>query len=144
MGDLYQATQQKIAQLKQNGYTVVEMWEHEWKRYCRKNKLNPKGDLPKHYLEPLIPREAYFGGRVNCTKMLFTCEGTELLFYMDVTSMYPHVMCAFDFPIGVPKVLTRTGVGIQDHNFIPLEQLWYHPNTCIMVYDLNETLSRTR
>ena len=38
--------------------------------------------------------------------------------------MYQHVMCAFDFPIGVPKVLTRTGVGVQDHNFIPLEQLF--------------------
>ena len=70
--------------------------------YIRKNKLNPKDDVPKHYLEPLIPREAYFGGRVNCTKIRLTCEDTELLFYLDLTSMYPHGICAFDFPIGIP------------------------------------------
>ena len=86
--------------------------------------MNPKGDLPKLYLEPLIPREAYFGGRVNCTKMLYTCEGSELLFYMDATSMYPFVMCAFEFPIGKPDVRTRTGVLPHEHNFIPLEELF--------------------
>ena len=100
------------------------MWEHEWMRYCRKNRLHPKGDLPKHLLEPVIPRKTYFSGRVNCTKMYYTCVGTELLFNMDVTSMYPHVMCAFDFPIGILKVLTRTGLGTQDHNFIALEDLF--------------------
>ena len=124
MGDLYAATLQKMERLRQHGYNVVQMWEHEWLRYCRQNRLNPKGDLPKHFLEPLIPREAYFGGRVNCTKMYFTCEGTELLYYMDVTSMYPYVMCAFDFPTGVPKVLTRTGMGVRDHNFMALEDLF--------------------
>ena len=111
MGDLYAATQQKMERLRQNGFKVVQIWEHEWLRYCRQNRLDPKGDLPKLFLEPLIPREAYFGGRVNCTKMYYTCVGTELLFYTDVTSMYPHVMNAFDFPIGIPKVLTRTGLG---------------------------------
>ena len=124
MGDLYQATKQKVERLRQNGFKVVEMWEHDWVRYCKKNKMNPKGDLPKLYLEPLIPREAYFGGRVNCTKMLYKCEGSELLYYMDVTSMYPFVMCAFDFPTGKPDVRTRTGVLPHEHNFLPIEELF--------------------
>ena len=42
--------------------------------------------------EPLIHWEAYFSGRMNCTKMYYTCLGTELHFYMNVTSMYPYVM----------------------------------------------------
>jgi hypothetical protein len=109
----------KIMRLKQSGYTVVEMWEHDWVRHCKKNKINPKGDLPKLYLEPLIPREAYFGGRVNCTKMLYKCDGSGLLYYMDVTSMYPFVMCAFKFPTGKPDVRTHTGVLPHKHNFLP-------------------------
>ena len=32
--------------------------------------------------------------------------------------------CVFDFPICIPKVLTRTGLGTQDHNFIALEDLF--------------------
>ena len=29
MGDLYQATKQKVERLRQNRYKVVEMWEHD-------------------------------------------------------------------------------------------------------------------
>ena len=38
--------------------------------------------------------------------------------------MYPYVMCASDFPTGIPKVFTRTGTGSRDHNFIALEDLF--------------------
>ena len=38
MGDLYQATKQKVEHLHQNGFIVVEMWEHDWVCYCKKQK----------------------------------------------------------------------------------------------------------
>ena len=41
--------------------------------------------------------------------MLFTCEGLELLFNVEVTTMYPPVMFAFYFSIDMLKVLTCIG-----------------------------------
>ena len=32
MQDVYETSQQKIQRLKEQGYTVVQMWECEWKR----------------------------------------------------------------------------------------------------------------
>ena len=63
---------------------------------------------------------------------------------MDVTSMYPHVMCVFDFSISIPKILTLIGLGTQDHNFFALEGkqvLWYLKYTCITEHYLNMMLS---
>ena len=42
MGDLYTAPQQKLMRLKQEGYKIMEMWEHIWVRSCKKHHLNPK------------------------------------------------------------------------------------------------------
>ena len=52
------------------------------------------------------------------------CEGDELLYYMDVTSMYPFVMSVYPFPIGEPKVFTRHGVFPYEHDFILLDLLF--------------------
>ena len=52
------------------------------------------------------------------------CEGDELLYYMDVTSMYPFVMRVYPFPIGEPKVFTRHCVSPHKHDFIPLDLLF--------------------
>ena len=71
--------------------------------------MNPKNNFPKLYLEPLAPRKAYFDGRVKCTKMLYTCEGSEFYLYMDITSMYP-----FGFKLESPH----------EHNFVPFEQIF--------------------
>ena len=62
MGNLYANTQRKMMKLWQSEYLVVKMWECEWKKLCKQNKINPSGDIPKPYLEPLVPRDAYFGG----------------------------------------------------------------------------------
>ena len=86
IGDLYKGTKQKVERLHQNGNKVVEMWGHEWVQYYKKNKMNPKGDPPKLYPEPLIPHGAFFRGHFNFTKMLHTCEVSELLHQMGSSS----------------------------------------------------------
>lgn len=56
-------------------FKFVEIWECEWQELCKKLGLNPRGHDNLLHLEPLIPRDAYFGGRVNCTKLLFRSTG---------------------------------------------------------------------
>ena len=62
VGNLYANTQRKMMKLWQSEYLVVKMWECEWKKLCKQNKINPSGDISKPYLEPLVPRDAYFEG----------------------------------------------------------------------------------
>lgn len=125
MGSAYANTKETTKMLKDNGYQVVEMWECDWEKNCKALSMDPRGwDVTFKHLEPLVPRDAYFGGRVNCTKLLYHCEGQEKIFYQDVTSMYPAVMCFKPFPIGVPKVFTRTGPNPEDNTFIPINRLF--------------------
>ena len=110
--------------------------------------MNPKVGLPKLYLEPLIPWEAYVGVCINCTKMLYECQGSELLFYMDVTSMSTFVMCAFKFPLGKPDMQTRTVVFpmhtasyFRSFFFVFKNALSSHQNIFLMVLFQNTILS---
>jgi hypothetical protein len=61
------------------------------------------------HLRPLIPRDAYFGGRVNAAKLYYKCTGMEKIHYMDITSMYPHVMsdAKYFYPTQMPDVLKK-------------------------------------
>jgi hypothetical protein len=97
-----------ISKMISDKYRLVEMWECEWKRKCRKEKINTRTNLLEKY-SPITPRDAYFGGRVNAVKLLYECEGPEKIYYMDVTSMYPFVMAdeQYFFPTGAPVILKK-------------------------------------
>ena len=122
MGELYTHTMIKADRIKAADYNLIEIWECGWKAQCKKLSIDPRGDEVFTVLEPLIPRDAYFGGRVNCTKMLYHCTGTEKIFFMDVSSMYPTVQCQYPFPIGLPQILTRHSH--EDTNFLPVTELF--------------------
>ena len=64
-------------------------------------------DLEHH--KPLVPRDAYFGGRVIAVKLYYKCIGNEIIEFLDITSMYPFVMSAEQYfcPIKVPTILKK-------------------------------------
>ena len=66
------------------------MWECKWENIFKKyNLLTSKREL--EHLRCLILRDAYFEGvltQSNCIK----CTSAERIHYLDVKSMYPHVM----------------------------------------------------
>ena len=60
------------------------------------------------------PRDAFFGGRTNATKLYHkTNEGRnkedpdEKIFYIDVCSLYPYVNKYGKYPLGHPKIITE-------------------------------------
>eukprot|EP00638_Chattonella_subsalsa_P019123 CAMPEP_0117894584 /NCGR_PEP_ID=MMETSP0950-20121206/26070_1 /TAXON_ID=44440 /ORGANISM="Chattonella subsalsa, Strain CCMP2191" /LENGTH=86 /DNA_ID=CAMNT_0005755185 /DNA_START=1 /DNA_END=258 /DNA_ORIENTATION=- len=86
------------------------MWECDFRRMLVKQKISHhlmREDLEA--LKPLIPRDAYFGGRVNCVKLLYDCRPNEQIHYLDITSMYPAIMSSEEcpFPIGSPSIFRQ-------------------------------------
>ncbi len=77
MQDLYLGTVKKICCLREQGFNVIEMWECDLKRELEENEemrcYFEKYDL----VDPLEPRDAFFGGRTNAAKLLHECKGQE-------------------------------------------------------------------
>ena len=77
MQQLHKETLEKIRYLKDEGYRVVEMWEcdlmkemehdEDMKRYFEEHEL----------VDPLQPRDAFYGGRTNAAKLLHECQEDE-------------------------------------------------------------------
>ena len=77
MQDLYLDTIKKICYLRERGFNVIEMWECDLKRELEENE-EMRCYFEKHDLvDPLEPRDAFFGGRTNAAKLLHECKGQE-------------------------------------------------------------------
>ena len=79
MQQLHEDTLEKICYLKDLGFQVVEMWECELKK-----EMEHDEDLKRYFeeyelVDPLQPRDAFYGGRTNAAKLLHECqEGEEI------------------------------------------------------------------
>ena len=61
------------------------MWECQFKKE-KKHNIRMIESLAARML--LNPKDAYYGGRANATKLYYKTEGEEKIKYKDVTSMY--------------------------------------------------------
>lgn len=116
-GEIYAHTMKDMESIRSTGVTLIEEWECVFNRKV-------ESALKDHHEEmrPLVPRDAYFGGRVNAVKLYYRATGDERIHYVDVTSMYPSVMSLdkYFYPIGQPTVLKKS----MEDVFIPLDQLF--------------------
>ena len=81
MQDLREDTMKKAHYLKNKGYRVVEMWECELDK-----KLEEDEEMKLYFdeykiVDPLNPRDAFYGGRTNAAKLIHMCEGDEEIRY---------------------------------------------------------------
>ena len=85
MQDAYEDTQQRTQHLRQQGYTVVEMWGCDWARL--KDTSPDIGTFVTNLetTKPLNPRDAFCGGRTNAVKLYH--QGTPVK--RSITSMSP-------------------------------------------------------
>ena len=77
MEELYMNTKKKVKFLKDQGFRVVEKWgcelekeledDEEMKQFFDQNKI----------IDPLQPRDAFYGGRTNAAKLVHECQGNE-------------------------------------------------------------------
>ena len=77
MEELYKNTQRKIKWLKDQGYEVVEKWGCVFKKELEQDEALKQFVKDRGFVDPLQPRDAFFGGRTNAAKLLHECQGDE-------------------------------------------------------------------
>ena len=100
MGTLNDLTIEKRETIKSAGYNRVSTYECQ----LNKNKEFQKfaKDFDQEIVEPLNPRESFYGGRTNATKLLYKFKENECGRYVDFCSLYPTVQYYQKYPVGHP------------------------------------------
>ena len=77
MQQLYQNTMTKVRHLKDQGFEGKQKWE------CKLVKEMEQDEEMRRYFEeydlvdPLQPRDAFYGGRTNATRLFYQCQDDE-------------------------------------------------------------------
>ncbi len=84
---VYQDTLDREDQLKENGRNLVTIWEHDFRKMLKDPEVKSFIDQLK-FPEQLNPRDAFFGGRTNATRLHLKCDDTlgQEIRYHDVIS----------------------------------------------------------
>lgn len=123
-GDLNNQTARRTAQLREGGYKVIEMWSHVWEHMKSQREIEFPEWIKNR--EPLMPRKGMSGGRTSAiglyaiTHEASEARGDEMtevdaelmlvtppcyrIRYIDVCSLYPHVMWEGEYPVGHPDI----------------------------------------
>ena len=77
MEQLYEDTMKKVCYLEKQGFEVKQMWECELVKEMEQDE-----DMAAYFeeydiVDPLQPREAFYGGRTNAAKLFHECQGDE-------------------------------------------------------------------
>ena len=130
MGTLNDLTVEKCDTIKNAGYNHVSTYE------CQLTKKKDLQKFAKNFtqeiVEPLNPRDAFYGGRTNATKLLYNFKDNECGHYVDFCSLYPTVQYYQKYPIGHPikifnpKKYDKSWYGLIKCKVVPPKGL-YHP-----------------
>ena len=130
MGTLNGLTVEKCDTIKNAGYNHVSTYEcqltknKEFQRFAK--------NFTQEIVEPLNPRDAFYGGRTNATKLLYDFKENECGRYVDFCSLYPTVQYYQKYPIGHPTKIfnpekyNKSWYGLIKCKVIPPRKL-YHP-----------------
>ena len=94
-------TQEKNDKIRGGGNNLVEVYECELKGNREFQKFLKTWN--REIVEPLNPRDAFFGGRTNVTKLTYDFKPGEKGRYVDFVSLYPTVQFYKDYPVGHPE-----------------------------------------
>ena len=77
MEQLYMGTIMKLSYLKDQGFRVVEKWGCELEKDREEDEEMNQFFEQNKIIDPLQPRDAFYGGRTNATKLFHECQGDE-------------------------------------------------------------------
>lgn len=108
MQEVYLETCQRDESIRDAGYNLITIWEHEINDMMQVNAKVKKFFNNCVQTERLIIRNAFFGARTQTYRMyaesdIQKCQTIE---HLDVVSMYPYILCNTPMPLGSPKVIT--------------------------------------
>ena len=94
IGTLYNKTQDKNKKIRAAGYNLIEIWECKLKNDNNFQKYY-KTEWNREVVEALNPRDVFYGGRTNATKLLYKLKEAECGKYVDFCSLYPTCTVQF-------------------------------------------------
>jgi hypothetical protein len=131
--EIHEYTIKKEEALRSQGFQVISIWECEWDKEVKENEDLKSFLEDFEIVEPLKPREAFYGGRTNAVKLHHVAQGNEKIKYIDVTSLYPWVNKNGKYPVGHPEIIVNPDDQNIEHYFgmakvdiLPPFEL-YHP-----------------
>ena len=77
MKQLYKDTVRKVKYLKDRGLEVEQKWGCELKKEMEEDEEMKRFFDQYEIIDPLQPRDAFYGGRTNATKLFHECQGNE-------------------------------------------------------------------
>ena len=77
MEQLYKDTVRKVNYLKNRGLEVEQKWECELEKELKEDEEMKQFFEQYEIIDPLQPRDAFYGGRTNATKLFHECQGNE-------------------------------------------------------------------
>ena len=81
----YEKTKERSNQIINAGYNLIEMWECVWTKN-KEYRLIIK--TAHHITEPLDPRDAFYGGRTNASKLKVQNKNCSILMFVVYTQLY--------------------------------------------------------
>lgn len=103
LNELFSDTKTRFKRLKKKGKIVV-IWECEFKKLQNQPDFSIFKKDYKH-IGRLNPRDAFYGGRTNATKLFYECKPGERIRDLDFTSIYSACMRNQKFPTCHPIIL---------------------------------------
>jgi len=94
---------------------IVSIWEHEFDNEIKSNEKVKNFFLNNDIIEPLNPRDCFYGGRCECFCRYFKAASHQKIRYIDFTSLYPYIQKYMTFPIGHPKIITKDFKNLDDY-----------------------------
>lgn len=106
-GPKYKATQERKQWLEDQGYTVEEMWAHDW----RKKRETPEvqaaiAGVDAHSEEPCLGRNALKAALNPVCWAEYVCQDGERIEKVDFDSMYGDIMRTELYPADVPELVS--------------------------------------
>ena len=77
MEELYKDTVRKVNYLKQSGFEVEQKWGCELAKEIEEDEEMKQFFEDHELIDPLQPRDAFYGGRTNAAKLFHECQGNE-------------------------------------------------------------------
>ena len=77
MEQLYKDTARKVKYLKDHGFEVEQKWGFELAKEMEEDEEMKRFFDEYEIIDPLQPRDAFYGGRTNATKLFHECQGNE-------------------------------------------------------------------
>ena len=77
MEQLYKDTVRKVNYLKKRGFEVEQKWGCELAKEMEEDEELKQFFEQYEIIDPLQPRDAFYGGRTNATKLFHECQGNE-------------------------------------------------------------------